>query len=319
MEKKKISTATSVAGVKFDSCVCNASGVKCTTLEELREIGRSDSCAIVMKSTKVEEEKGNPEPRWHHLGENGMVQAMGLPGLGHKKYIEFSYKLKKYEKPIIASVVSTASGKEMIDEYVKLVTAFHLSSVDLIEVSIGCPSDPKKSQIGYDFKQTETLLRAIQNLGHKPVGLKLPPYFDPHHWDIMAELMLRYNISFGSFINSLGNVLVIDPWKRSTVTKPKKGYAGLCGDGLEYIANANINAFYERGEGKYSIFGVGAVKDGVSGFCRILAGADALQVGTAFEMGNHRIFSKIDGGVAEMLRYHGFKSVQEAKGQLLHI
>jgi dihydroorotate dehydrogenase (fumarate) len=314
MKDKKITTATTVAGVKFDSCVCNASGVKCTTLEELREIGRSDSCAIVMKSSTMEEIHWDDGPRSYYLGEHGMVQSNGLQNLGYETYVAFSKKLIKYGKPIIASVAGSS-----IDANVTMVTAYQKSTVDLIEVNISCPNIPGKSQVGYDSKQTEELLFALLNLGCKPMGLKLPPYFDPAHWDSMSELILRYNISFITCINSIGNVLVIDPWERRTVIKPKKGYAGLCGEWLEYIANANIRAFYDRLEGKVSIFGVGGVKDGISAFTKILAGADALQVGNAFRQGDHKIFSTIDQQLEGMLEFHGFSSIQEAKGQLLYI
>ena len=54
--------STTIAGVKFPSCLMNASGALCVTREELESLGRSRSGAIVTKSMTLEPRQGNPEP-----------------------------------------------------------------------------------------------------------------------------------------------------------------------------------------------------------------------------------------------------------------
>ncbi|MCK9352058.1 MAG: dihydroorotate oxidase [Candidatus Paceibacterota bacterium] len=313
MGKKNISTATSIAGVELDSYVCNASGPKCTTYEELTELGRSDSSAIVMKSATILPREGNPEPRLARVGKHGLVQSMGLPNLGYEKYVGFSKKLTKFGKRIIGSIAGFS-----FEEYVVMVKAFQKSDVDLIEINVSCPNIEGKSLIGRDFGQLRDLLTLTSGLGTKPIGLKLPQYDDPAHWFTVAELVLEYGVSFITCINSIGNTLVIDPWTRKTVTS-KNGLAGLSGETIMPIALANVRAFYELLGGKVSIFGVGGVIDGVSAFQFLLAGADAVQVGTAFELNDASCFTYINKGLIHMLEYHGFSSVEEAKGQLLYI
>ncbi|MCX6739155.1 MAG: dihydroorotate oxidase [Candidatus Parcubacteria bacterium] len=309
-----ISTATNIADVPLSSYVCNASGPKCTTYEELAELGRSKSSAVVMKTCTILPREGNPEPRLVHVGKNSLIQSMGLPNLGHEKYIEFSKKLKKYGKPVVASVAGFT-----LDEYVTLVQAFQKSDVNLIEINASCPNIKGKPQIGYDFGQMRDLLSLVCDHGGKPIGLKLPPYFDPVHWDIMSELILEYNISFISCINSIGNTLVINPWKRSTVIKPKKGLGGLSGETIKPIALANVQAFYERLMGQVSIFGVGGIMNGIDAFEFLLVGADAVQVGTALEVEGTSCFGHIEAGLRTMLEYHSFSSVKEAKGKLNYL
>jgi len=315
MKKKNISTATNIAGVRFDSCVFNASGVKDTTYEELEMLSKY-SGATVMKSATLKERGANSEPWFHLIGKHDMTQSNGLHNHGHKTYITYSFALKeKYPgKKIIAS-----SAGFSIKENVTMVKAFQKSAVDIVIVNCGCPNIEGKPILGYDFKQMKKLLRALKDIGPKPIGLKLPPYFDPAHWDTLSELILPSDISVLVCVNSLGNVLVIDPMTRRTVTRPKNGYAGLSGDKIGEVANANIHAFYTRLGNKVSIIGGGGIRDKLSAFERILAGADALEVGTALYRGNYKILSKIDCGVSEMLEYHGFNSIQEAKGQLLYI
>jgi len=309
-----VSTKTSIAGVELDSYVCNASGPKCTAYSELAELGKSDSSAIIMKTCTIQPREGNPKPRLARIGEHGLVQSMGLPNLGYKKYVEFSTKLKKYGKPIVASVAGFS-----LNEYITLVEAFQKSDVDLIEVNVGCPNIEGKPQVGYDFGQMRDLLSLTCGLGKKPLGLKLPPYFDPAHWDAMADLILDYRVSFVSCINSLGNTLTIDPWTRKTIIKPKKGLAGLSGETIKPISLANVRAFCERLGGKVSIFAVGGGVSGVDAFEFLLAGADALQVGTAFEINGADCFTYINKGLITMLKYHGFSSIEEAKGKLEYL
>jgi dihydroorotate dehydrogenase (fumarate) len=306
-----VTTATSIAGIPLSSYVCNASGPKCTTQTELMRLGRSTSSAVVMKTCTIKPREGNPEPRLYRVSGRVLIQSMGLPNLGYEEYIRISKELKKYRKPIIASVAGFS-----LEEYVTLVSAFQKSDVDLIEVNISCPNISGKTQISRDFEQTKDLLQALQNLGSKPIGLKLPQYDIPVHWEKMSELILKYGVSFITCINSIGNVLFINPWTRSTVIKPKKGMGGLSGETNEPIALANVRAFYELLQGKVSIFGVNGVTNGISAFKFLLAGADAVQTGTVFELDGVKCFRDIDGGLEKMLKYHGFSSIAEAKGQL---
>ena len=67
----------------------------------------------------------------------------------------------------------------------------------------------------------------ISNLGDIPIGLKLPAYLDKHYFEQVANLILKYNISFISCINSIGNTLCIDIDTESPIIRPQKGFGGL--------------------------------------------------------------------------------------------
>ena len=96
------------------------------------------------------------------------------------------------------------------------------SEVDMLEVNLSCPNVIGKPQIAYDFEASESLIKQICAIpGDKPIGLKLPPYFDPIHVDAMAEIILRYDIAFVTCINSVGNTLIIDPETEQPLIKPK--------------------------------------------------------------------------------------------------
>lgn len=309
-----MNTKTKVAGIELDSCILNASGPKDATMEELEAIANSASAAIMMKSCTIEPREGNEEPRWYDFAD-GYIQSMGLPNLGYKKYVKFAAELKKnYKKPVVASV----SGFSQ-DDYVTMVKAFQKSEADLIEVNLSCPNIKGKPQVGYDFEQSENVLAAIDNLGKKPIGLKLPPYFDMSHYAQMAEIVLRHKISFVTCINSIGNTLIIDPEKESTVIKPNDGLGGLSGARIKPIGLANVRTFYNLLGGKVSIMGVGGISTGTDAFEYLLAGADAVQIATTFEKEGPGCFERISNELKKILKRKGYNSIESAKGKLKYL
>lgn len=307
------SLSTSIAGIVLDDYVCNASGPLCTTLEELENIAGSYASAIMMKSCTLEARQGNAEPRYARLP-FGAIQSMGLPNLGYLEYIRFASILKeKYpHKPIIASVAGLCA-----DDFPLMVKAFQESEVDLIEVNLSCPNIEGKPQIAYDIEATARVLASIANLGSKPIGLKLPPFYDPAHHKQMADLILEHDVRFISCINSIGNTLVIDPETESSVIRPKQGLGGLSGAYIKPVALANVRIFYNLlHEAGVSIFGVGGIETGTDAFEFLLAGADAVQVATVFEKQGSDCFARISQELLDVLRKKGYSSVDEARGKL---
>ena len=288
LRKKMADISTEIAGVKFETCVFNAAGPADVTLKELEVIGKSKSSAITMKSCTLEPRKGNPEPRYADL-EFGSINSMGLPNLGYKAYVKFSKIVKeKYAKPVVASI----SGMTLEDNIV-IFKAFNDSPVDLIEFNPGSPNTIGKPIVGYDFQEMDRLLETVSKICKKPWGVKLPAYFDFVHYDQIAKVIKKYPVKFLTCINSVGNGLVIDPNKEKTVIKPKGGFGGIGGRYIKYTALANVRKFYELLGKKIQIIGVGGVYTGVDAFEFILAGASAVQIGTAFLQKGPGIFGRV--------------------------
>ncbi|MBU0586676.1 dihydroorotate oxidase, partial [Candidatus Micrarchaeota archaeon] len=211
-------------GVKFKTCIMNGSGPKCGTLEELKQLGESESSAIVMKSATIEPREGNPEPRYFSDKKTFSINSMGLPNLGYEKYCEFIPELKKYGKPVVACVAGFS-----VDEYKKMVIAFSDADADIIEVNLSCPNVIGKPQAGYNFEYSEQVLSEVRMLTEKPIAVKLPPYFDLSHTQTMAGILKKTKIDVICAVNSVGNTLGIDAEKEQPVIKPKGGFGGLGG------------------------------------------------------------------------------------------
>ncbi len=299
-----------IAGVRFPTCLMNASGARCVTREELHALGRSRTGAVVTKSMTLEPRQGNPEPRYAAFP-GGSINSMGLPNLGYRAYAELIAGLKQYGKPVIASVAGLQE-----DDFVTISKAIDASRPDLIEVNLSCPNIPGKPQIGYDPEASERLLRRVRQVVTVPMGVKLPPYFDPVHHETMATVVDRVGVQFLSLINSVGNGLVVDPEHETVVIKPKGGFGGLGGTIIKPVSLANVRAFWKLFAGRLPIIGTGGVLNGTDVFEHLLCGASAVQVGTVLMEEGLEVFGRLEQELTALLEAKGYPSVAACRGKL---
>jgi dihydroorotate dehydrogenase (fumarate) len=288
----------------------NASGALCVTREELLALGRSNAGAIVTKSMTLEPRQGNPEPRYYWFP-GGSINSMGLPNLGYQAYAEMIPELKRFGKPVVASVAGLCE-----DDFPVIARVINGAKPDLIEVNLSCPNIPGKPQIGYDTDASERLLKRVRKEITVPMGVKLPPYFDPAHHKVMAEVIGRCEVDFLTLINSVGNGLVVDPGTETVVIKPKGGFGGLGGAIIKPVALANVRAFWKLLEGRIPIIGTGGVTTGVDAFEHLLCGASAVQVGTVLVEEGLAVFKRLESELAARLEKKGYKSVEDCRGRL---
>ncbi len=308
-----VSLKTSIAGIEFPGFVFNAAGVKDTTEKELKLLGLSDSSAIVMKTCTIEKRNGNPEPRYINLP-MGSLQSMGLPNEGYDFYYKIASVLKiMFGRPIIASIACLK-----IDECLKMVDIFQSSSADLIEINVSCPNIKGKEPLAYNPGVLQKLLEKIDdNLGRKPIGLKLPPLFHDSEFQKLSELIKQYNISFITCINSVPNTLVINPKTEGVAIKPNEGFGGLGGECIKPIALANVRKFFLLlKESNVDIIAAGGIKSGGDAFEFLLAGASAVEIGTTLEQQGPKCFARINKELAKILRKHNYSSINQVKGNL---
>lgn len=302
--------STTIAGVMFPSCFMNAAGALCVTREELEALGGSAAGAIVTKSMTIEPRHGNLEPRYYGFP-GGSINSMGLPNLGYRAYAELIPQLKRFGKPVIASVAGLTE-----DDFPTIAEMINAVQPDLIEVNLSCPNIPGKPQIGYDPDASERVLKKVRPKITVPMGVKLPPYFDPAHHHAMGTMLGRCGVDFLNLINSVGNGLVVDSERETVVIKPKGGFGGLGGRLIKPVALANVRAFYKIFGEKMPIIGTGGVMDGGDAFEHILCGASAVQVGTVLVEEGLDAFRRLETELGAVLTRKGYRSIQECRGRL---
>nr|UKS68101.1 dihydroorotate oxidase [Lactococcus garvieae] len=303
---------TTFAHTKFANPFMNASGVHCMTIEDLQELEKSDAGAYITKSCTLEKREGNPSPRYVDLA-LGSINSMGLPNLGFNYYLDYVLEVQQNQgTPIFFSIagMSPEENLEMLDSIQK--SAFS----GITELNLSCPNVPGKPQLAYDFQATEQLLEKVFAFFKKPLGVKLPPYFDLAHFDQMADILNKFPLTYVNSVNSVGNALYIDTEEEAVVIKPKNGFGGLGGQYIKPTALANVRAFYTRLKPEIQIIGTGGIETGQDAFEHLLCGASMLQIGTALHKEGPEIFTRIRRELQEIMDKKGYQSIDEFRGKL---
>lgn len=303
--------STQIGRISLKNCLYNASGPRCTTTQELDDLGRSLSGAILTKSCTAEPREGNPSPRYVDT-DWGSINSMGLPNEGYLYYAQCAAAMAVFEKPYIVSV----SGMTL-EENLKIIQ--HLQTTEgitAIELNLSCPNIVGKPQTGYDFDQMRRVLDAVAAYQRVPLGVKLPPYFDIVHFQQVASILNSYPIAFVTCINSIGNGLVLDIDTEAVVIRPKEGLGGIGGDYIKPTALANVRMMRQLLRPQIAVIGCGGVKSGRDAFEHILCGADAVQVGTQLAKEGVGCLERIAAELRHIMQQKGYSQLSDFKGQL---
>lgn len=309
-----VSTATRLGGFDFDNCLMNAAGVWCMTREELAAVKDSAAGTFVTKTATLECRSGNPEPRYQNVP-LGSINSMGLPNHGLAYYLDYLLELQEAEpeKRFILSLVGMSPDET--HEILKRVQDSNFKG--LIELNLSCPNVPGKPQIAYDFEMTEKLLYTVFTYFTKPLGIKLPPYFDIVHFDQAATIFNQFPLAFINCVNSIGNGLYIED--ESVVIKPKNGFGGIGGEYIKPTALANVHAFYQRLRPNIQIVGTGGILTGRDAFEHILCGASMVQIGTTLQKEGIVAFERITAELQAIMTEKGYETIEDFRGKLRYI
>lgn len=307
---KQVDLSTHWAGVSLSSCIVNASGAWCSTFEELMDLTKSASGAVLTKSATLYPREGNVEPRYFQWAQ-GSINSMGLPNLGIDFYLDF-IRSHRVKKPIFLSIA--AMSPEEITVLLKRLDKLDFSVVT--ELNLSCPNLAGKPQLAYDFDCVEEILSKIFDFYELPLGVKLPPYFDTVHFEKMAEVLNRFPLKFVTCINSPGNALFVDPKTESVVIKPREGFGGMGGPCIKPIALANVNMFFKLLKSDIQLIGCGGVSSGQDIFEHILCGASLVQVGTQLMKEGPEVFERLQEELRIILHQKSYTSIEQFRGKL---
>ena len=308
------SLRTQIAGFSFDNCLMNAAGVACMTVEELEEVRQSAAGSFVTKTATLEARAGNPEPRYRDVP-LGSINSMGLPNQGIDYYLDYLLSLQESqpERTFFLSLVGMSPG----ETHTLLKKVQNSGFKGITELNLSCPNVPGKPQIAYDFETTERILGEAFGYFDKPLGIKLPPYFDIVHFDQAAELFNRHPLKFVNCVNSIGNGMYIED--ESVVIRPKNGFGGIGGEYIKPTALANVHAFYQRLNPSIQIIGTGGVYTGRDAFEHILCGASMVQIGTALHQQGVEVFERVSLGLKAIMVQKGYETLEDFKGKLKYL
>lgn len=284
------------------------------TIEELEEVKDSAAGTFVTKTATLQARAGNPEPRYQDVP-LGSINSMGLPNHGLDYYLDYLLELQQTEPNRTFFLSLVGLSLEETHALLKKVQASDFKG--LTELNLSCPNVPGKPQIAYDFETTEKILSEVFDYFTKPLGIKLPPYFDMAHFDQAAAIFNKFPLSFVNCVNSIGNGLYIND--EIVVIRPKKGFGGIGGEYIKPTALANVHAFYQRLKLEIQIIGTGGVLTGRDAFEHILCGASMVQVGTTLHKEGVGVFERITEELKAIMLEKGYESIEDFRGKLHYL
>lgn len=304
---------TKIAGIETDY-VGTASGCHDTTDEQCHEL--ASACNFfTLKSCTLEPRIGNVEPRYAMLP-IGTIQSMGLPDRGLVATLDTleSIKEKYGDKVKVKASIAGFSLKENIE---LLMAAFQDSQADFIEINVSCPNTDK-SIIGHDFNSLDEFLwRVVDTVeGDIPVGLKLPFYGSLISHERLVAIIKRHDVSFITAINSIPG-LWIDTWNESAVIAPNNGTGGIGGSYIMPFALNECRNYYNLLKGTdISLIGCGGISSGVDAYRFLLAGCDAVEVGSYLEQHGPSVITEINNDLSFQCKTRCYDSIDQIKGKL---
>ncbi|MBF0229594.1 MAG: dihydroorotate dehydrogenase [Desulfamplus sp.] len=294
-----------INGVKLANPVMTASGTFGYAAEYKDLVNLNELGGIIVKGLSLEPSTGNPSPRVVETA-CGLLNAVGLENVGVKAFIRDKLPfLKTLKPPIFVNIY----GKK-IEEYGELAAILNtLDTIAGIEVNISCPNvTAGGAAFGVDPIAAEKVVRQVRQCTSKHVMVKL----SPNVTDIVeiAKAVEGAGANSVSLINTLTG-LAID----SETFKPMLANVtgGLSGPAIKPIA---LRMVWQVAKNvKIPVIGVGGIATATDALEFIIAGATAVQVGTAVLI-DPDCLKKIIKGIGSFLKRKGFTSIDEIRGCL---
>ncbi|MBO6155069.1 MAG: dihydroorotate dehydrogenase [Lachnospiraceae bacterium] len=299
-----INTQVNLAGVVLQNPVMEASGTFGSGMEYSEFVDLNQLGAVVTKGVANVPWPGNPTPRVAEV-RSGMLNAIGLQNPGVEVFCQRDLKfLEDYNKTKVVVNVCGKSEQDYLDVVERLADE---KRVDMLEINISCPNVKEGGiAFGQDPKAVESITSKVKEVAKQPVIMKL----SPNVTDIAT--MARAAEAGGADVISLINTLTgmkIDVERQTFVLANKTG--GMSGPAVHPIA---VRMVYQVAQAvNIPIIGMGGIETPEDAIEMILAGANAISVGTA-NFYNPTATIDIKNGIEDYMRRHNVADINDLVG-----
>ena len=275
-------------------------GEEFADLVDLSKIG-----GIIVKGTTLHHREGNPYPRMAETP-SGMLNAVGLQNKGVYYFVDHIYpRIKDIDSQMIVNV----SGSS-IDDYAETASIINeLEKIPAIELNISCPNVKKGGMtFGVLPQAAAEVVSAVRKVYQKTLIVKLTPNVT----DIteIARAVEGAGADAVSLINTMLG-MAIDIEKRKPLLSTVTG--GLSGPAVKPVA---LRMVWQVSKAvKVPVVGLGGIMNAEDAVAFLLAGATAIEIGTANFI-DPAITVKVAEGINAYLERHGYHSVKEIIGGL---
>jgi len=291
-----------INGIEFKNPVIAASGTFGFGQEynDFYDVGKLGG--ICTKGLTLNPKEGNEGVRSYETP-LGMLNSVGLQNIGVEEFVTSELpKMKKLNTNIIANL-----GGGSIEDYERAVEILNSSDIDMIELNISCPNVKEggmafgiKCEVAYD------VVSRIKKISKKKIMVKLSPNAE----DIVD---MAYNCCMAgadslSLINTLKGMAIDIKSKKPVFNNI---FAGLSGPAVKPIA---LRMVYEvSSKVNIPVVGIGGIASTEDALEFIMAGATAVQIGTA-NFYNPRVGIEVVNGIHKYMKEEGIKDLSEIRG-----
>ena len=294
-----------IADLEIKNPVMTASGTSGFAEELMDFYDVSQLGAVLLKGTTLKNRDGNEYPRMAETA-SGMLNAVGLQNRGIDYFIKNIYpRIKDYDTPLIINVNGST-----VEEYIEVTEKVNeLDKIPAIELNISCPNVKEGGMaFGVTCPGAEMVTKEVRKVYSKTLIVKL----SPNVTDItaIAKAVEGQGADSVSLVNTfLG--MAIDAEKRIPLLSTITG--GLSGPAIKPIALRMVWQVYNAV--KIPVIGIGGIMNATDAIEFMLAGATAIQVGTAIFKDPFIPIQIIDG-IKDYMRRHNIQHVSDLTGAL---
>ena len=295
------SLVTSIAGIQLDRPAMLASGILGISLDVFNRLYRSGAGAVVSKSLSNEPWEGYPNPTIFSVNGGGWINAVGLSNPGAPNFAKMIES--NQDVPIIVSLVGSVP-----DDFKMMIEEFKNCNVTAFELNLSCPHVAKVGlEVGDDPELVKKIVTTVKNSTNVPaiakVGLGTTNYLNT------VKTAIDFGIDAITAINTV-RAMAIDVETQRPILSNKFG--GLSGTPIKPIA---LRCVYEISS-KYDIpiIGCGGISTWEDAIEFFLAGASAIQIGSAIGDNWINVFNDINKGILQYMKQKNYSTVNEMVG-----
>lgn len=296
---------TTLCGIAMKNPVIAASGTFGYGLEFASILDLNQLGALVTKGLSKEPIAGNPAPRLWHC-EAGMINSVGLQNVGVAAFVRDKLpKLRKFDVPVFANVFGYCG-----DDYLSVVRALEdAPGLAAYELNVSCPNTRHGGMyFSADPVILNELVGQVRAIARRPLIVKLSP--NVARIELLAKAAEEAGADAISLVNTFVS-LAVDANTR--MPRLGAGFGGLSGPAIKPLA---LRLVYEAARAVHiPVVGLGGIASGEDAAEFFMAGADAVEVGTA-TFWDPRAPIRIARELDHFLRRRNLASVHELTGTL---
>lgn len=296
---------TNIAGLEMKNPVMTASGTFGYGLEFADLVNLEDIGGIIVKGTTLNPREGNDYPRMYETP-SGMLNCVGLQNKGVDYFCKNIYpQIKEIDTNMIVNVSGSCP-----EDYAECAARINeLDRIPAIELNISCPNVHQGGMaFGVTCEGAQSVVKAVRDVYKKTLIVKLSP--NVTSITDIARSVEDVGADSVSLINTLMG-MAIDIEKRRPVLSIATG--GLSGPAVKPVA---LRCVWQVAKAvKIPVIGLGGIMSATDAIEFLLAGASAIEIGTANFI-DPAITVRVAEGINQWLDNHGCSSVKDIIGQL---